>query len=140
MRTWACFVIACGLWPASALAEPLQAGLYEITVRVALPNLGDAIPATVQQRCLSESAIVDGSAFAVLSSNNPLQACPRSDNVATGDTVVFRIVCAGPNKASASATFETHHDRFHGHFAMNMGGKNMTMSEDQAGRWIGACP
>jgi hypothetical protein len=49
------------------------------------------------------------------------------------------IACAGPNRGSAVATFETKGTTYRGTIKMNMGGKNMTMSETQAGKRIGDC-
>jgi Protein of unknown function (DUF3617) len=123
-----------------AAAEPLQPGLYEIAVRLVMPNLGDAIQPATLRRCLPPAAIADGSAFAVLSSNNPLAACPRLDWKFKDGFTAFRIACEGPNMAKADASFEAAGDRFQGRFVMNMGGKNMTMTEYQLGRRIGNCP
>ena len=123
-----------------AQAQQLQPGLYEISVRVALPNLGDAIPATITQECFEAERLAGAAVFAVRSANNPLQTCPRSEIVRNGDTTTFDIACPGPNKAHASAVFTEGSNRFHGLFTMNMGGKNMTMTEMQDGRLIGACP
>jgi len=48
-------------------------------------------------------------------------------------------VCAGPNRGSAVAVFDTKQNTYQGTIRMNMGGKNMTMSETQAGKRIGDC-
>ncbi|HZF22834.1 MAG TPA: hypothetical protein VE030_05125, partial [Burkholderiales bacterium] len=43
----------------------------------------------------------------------------------------IRIACAGPNRGSAVAVFETTGSAYRGNIKMNMGGKNMSMSETQ---------
>jgi hypothetical protein len=43
------------------------------------------------------------------------------------------------NKRSAVAVFDTKATTYRGTIKMNMGGKNMTMSEAQAGKRIGDC-
>jgi len=43
----------------------------------------------------------------------------------------IRIACAGPNRGSAVAVFETTGSAYRGNIKMNMDGKNMTMSETQ---------
>lgn len=132
--------LACILPLSGHAAERLEPGLYEITVRVAMPNLGDAIPAVTHQRCVTATLMASGEAFQVLSNNNPLTTCPRVDLRTEAAVTTFRIVCPGPNKASAMAAFEAADGGFSGRFVMNMGGKNMTMSEAQVARRIGPCP
>jgi hypothetical protein len=121
-------------------AEPLRPGLYEIAVRVLMPNVGDAIGPTVEHRCLSNAAVAVGDTFSVMSKNNPLAACPRVAGASESQRITFQIVCEGPNMAKADASFDVFGDRFEGRIVMNMGGKNMTLSEHQVGRRIGDCP
>jgi hypothetical protein len=51
----------------------------------------------------------------------------------------FDILCEGRGAAWASAVYRLMPDAFEGRIAMVMGGKNMTMTEVQSGRRIGAC-
>ena len=68
------------------------------------------------------------------------QNCALLDYQVTADTAVYRIACQGPNKGSAVAVFDTTATTYRGSIKMNMGGKNMTMSETQIGKRIGECP
>lgn len=123
----------------SGAAEPLLTpGLYQVDVRIALPNVQDAATPLVLTRCVTPSDIQSGQAFFVLS-DNPLKNCPLIDYEDAGDTAIYRIECPGPNMGSAVGVFEITRAAYRGTIKMNMGGKNMTMSETQVGRRIGDC-
>jgi hypothetical protein len=113
--------------------------LYQVEVRIALPNVQDAAAPVVLTRCVSPADLKSGQAFFVLS-HNPLRNCDLLDYQVTGGAASYRIACPGPNKGSAVAVFETTAITYRGSIEMNMGGKNMTMSETQAGKRIGDCP
>jgi hypothetical protein len=81
---------------------------------------------------------VTGRAFFVFS-DTPLRACALHDYDARPEQVRYRIACAGPNAASASAEFELQHTHYHGTIHMQMGGKNMTLVETQHAVRVAAC-
>jgi hypothetical protein len=136
--------LAAGLvagWTAtgSSAADPSPTpGLYRVEVRISLPNVQDTADPLVLTRCVSAADLKSGQAFFVLS-DNPLKRCPLLDYQATADMATYRVACPGPNMGSAVAVFETTGTAYHGSIKMNMGGKNMTMSETQVGRRIGDC-
>jgi Protein of unknown function (DUF3617) len=122
----------------SSMAEPLTPGLYQVEVRISLPNVQDVAEPLVLTRCVSPADLESGQAFFVLS-DNPLKNCGLLEYQSSADTAIYRITCPGPNMGSAVAVFETSRTAYHGSIKMNMGGKNMTMSETQAGKRIGDC-
>jgi hypothetical protein len=123
-----------------AVAEtPLKPGLYDIELRVELPNLGDALPPKRIQRCMEKGEAASTGGFVVLMENNALANCPVSEQKSYGNRVTFQIVCPGGNSAKATAVFDLAGERFEGRITMNMGGKNMTMSEVQRGARVGDC-
>jgi hypothetical protein len=125
---------------ASVAADPLLApGLYRVEVRIALPNVQDAAAPFVVTRCVSPADLESGEAFSILS-KNPLRNCDLLNYQVTDGAVSYRIACPGPNKGSAVAVFKTTATTYRGSIQMNMGGKNMTMSETQAGTRMGNCP
>lgn len=125
--------------PRAAANSFLSPGLYQVEVRISLPNVRDAAAPLVVTRCVSPDDLKTGKAFSVLS-NNPLRKCELLDYKITDGAATYRIVCPGPNKGSAVAMFQTTGKTYGGSIKMNMGGKNMTMSETQAGKLIGDCP
>jgi uncharacterized protein DUF3617 len=128
-------LIATGSDAASPILTP---GLYQVEVRISLPNVQDTAAPIVLTRCVTPGDLTSGQAFFVLS-DNPLKNCALLDYQATADTAVYRVACAGPNKASAVAAFDTTDASYRGTIKMNMGAKNMTMSETQVGKRIGDC-
>jgi hypothetical protein len=116
----------------------LSPGLYRVEVRISLPNVQDVAAPLVVDRCIVRADVESGRAFLILS-DNPLKACDLVDYEATADTAIYRIACPGPNRGSAVGTFETSTTAYRGTIKMNMGGKNMTMSEVQVGRRVGEC-
>jgi hypothetical protein len=116
----------------------LTPGMYEVEVRISLPNVADTAPPMVTIRCLGANDLQSGQAFFVLS-DNPLKACNLLDYRINGGEAAYRIACAGPNRGSAVGLFDTTDTSYRGTISMNMGGKNMTMSETQIGRRIGDC-
>jgi len=116
----------------------LLPGLYQVEVRISLPNVAVAAPPLLANRCITPDDLKTGQAFFILS-DNPLQRCDLVDYQTTAAAALYRIVCAGPNRGSAVAVFDTKQNTYQGTIRMNMGGKNMTMSETQAGKRIGDC-
>ena len=123
---------------ADAGVPAVAPGLYDIEVRLGLPNVLEVGPPTKLRRCLTSADMESGQAFFVRS-ENPLRACALTDYAVTGTSVRYRIRCPGPNAASAEAEFETTTAGYRGAIRMVMGGKNMTMSETQIASRIGDC-
>lgn len=142
MRTLCAAVTAVAALAAtgSSAADPRPTpGLYQVEVRISLPNVQDTADPLILTRCVSPADLKSGQAFFVLS-DNPLKNCPLLDYQVTADTATYRVACPGPNMGSAVAVFETTGTTYRGSIKMNMGGKNMTMSETQVGKRIGDCP
>ena len=131
-------VAVLGATCADAAGPALSPGLYQVEVRISLPNVQDVAAPLVVNRCIVRADLESGQAFFVLS-ENPLKTCDLVDYEATADTAIYRIVCPGPNRGSAVGTFAATRETYRGTIKMNMGGKNMTMSEVQVGRRVGAC-
>ena len=133
-------LVLVGVLPAIGVEEPLAfaPGLYDVEVHLHLPYILEVAPPTRVTRCLTATAIASGRAFFVLS-ENPIKTCPLSDYRATATTARYRIRCPGPNAASAEGKFETTATGYYGTISMQMGGKNMTMSETQVAVRVGTC-
>ncbi|MDR4308236.1 DUF3617 family protein [Chelatococcus sambhunathii] len=123
----------CACAASASAQENIPSGAYEVTYSLELPHVAPT------QSNTAKVCVTENHAFPVLSANNPLARCPASDIRRQGREVSFRIVCAGPNAAKADALFDLRDDGFDGRIAMNMGGKNMTMTEVQHGRRVGDC-
>lgn len=135
-----CFLAA--LMPLSAISGEdavLKPGFYEVTVTLEMPNVVTGIGPGTVHRCVTAEDLRSGSAFGVLG-DNPIRSCPITDYSISASRALFRIGCPGPNTPSAVGAFDLAPASYHGVITMDMGGKNMTMSERQRGRRLGACP
>ncbi|WP_336488434.1 DUF3617 domain-containing protein [Methylobacterium nigriterrae] len=117
-----------------------ESGSYEVEVTLELPHLDDMTARKVTRLCLTSEAGANNHGIAVLSDNNPLSGCPISNRRRNDNELTFDIACAGRNAARATARYVLAPTAFRGRIAMQMGGKNMTMTEVQAGHRVGACP
>jgi hypothetical protein len=114
-------------------------GLYEITVTQELPNVAKAGEPVKAQACLTKKIIASGEAFHVRS-ENPLRECPLSDLRLNDDELLFRVICPQPNAPRAKAKFVNTKTGYDGAISIDMGGKNMTMTERHHAKRIGDCP
>ena len=131
-------LLAIQFAPSASAANGLEPGAYDIAVRLELPHVEDSGATRTTTLCIARDRPALG--LKVLSANNPLANCPASSIVATDAELTFEIACPGGNAAVASARYKLNGDRFQGRISMKMGGKNMTMTETQAGRRTGLCP
>ena len=136
-------VILAGLFSGAAAAEEtqplLQAGAYEVKVRLEIPNVVNWTADKTETICVSDVPIATRPPLPVLSDNNPFEDCPARNILRDGRTLSFEIVCEGLNMAKARAAYTLAADRFEGRIAIVLGAKNMTMTEVQTGRRIGVC-
>jgi hypothetical protein len=131
--------IAVLLMPVASASDTFpDPGLYRVEVRIALPNVQESAEPMIVTRCIDSTALKSGQAFFVLS-ENPLAHCDLLDYAVNRGTATYRIACPGPNRGRALAVFQTTHNAWRGSIEMNLGGKNMTMSETQSARRIGEC-
>ena len=125
------------LIPGNAAAAGLEPGAYEVTFRLEVPPVERyATDATVRV-CVRAGT----TSLPVLSANNPLRFCPAENVRVTGNRLGYDILCPGRrnDRSQAHAEFHLAAGGFTGRIAMVMGGKNMTFTEVQQGRRVGAC-
>ncbi len=142
-RSAACLALILAAAPscqAHAGEDLLAAGRYDVDVRLELPHVEDLNMKKTTAICLAPDGGDGSRGLTVLGDNNPLSRCPASNVRQDGSVLTFDIVCEGTNAARASASYTLSETAFRGRIAMKMGGKNMTMSETQVGRRVGACP
>jgi hypothetical protein len=133
------WVAICLFFTSSASTEEfvlLEPGEYEVHMKLELPYVEDMGVQRTTRICVTDRGT---HGIVVLSENNPLVYCPASNIRQNGDELTFDLICEGHNQAVAWARFELGPDRFIGVFDMKMGGKNMTMTERQTGKRVGAC-
>lgn len=135
-------LLAAGLPANSAHAgeavTELQAGAYGVDVRLELPNLQAWAARSTATICVPRPQ-GEGSFRCRSSARTTRLRVAASDITRHGDSLVFNVRCAGRGAARGHAVFTLAPDGFKGRILMIMGGKNMVMTEVQAGRRIGEC-
>ncbi len=142
-RTHFAAAAACALLASATAAEEatlLRPGIYEVVVNLDLPHLEGMGASKTATICVEEAGRNPTRGLVVLSENNPLGRCPASNVRSEGHDFKFEVHCAGKNAAEGFASYLLQPDSFDGRIDMKMGGKNMTMSETQKGKRVGACP
>lgn len=123
----------------AAAMQRLQSGNYEIVYRLELPHLERWAVAKTARICVSRTGSPDRGTLPVLSPNTPFAAC-TARNIRQGfKTLTYEIVCDGKDAPRARAVYTLTAGGFEGRVNMVLGAKNMTMTEVQSGRRIGAC-
>ena len=131
--------ILAGVAQADQPEAPLQDGSYEVKVRLELPNVVNWAAEKTTTICVADAEGTSDPPLPVLSDNNPIAACPAVNVRRDGAMLSFDIACPGRDGARAQAVYSLMPRGFKGRIAMVMGGKNMTMTEVQAGRRVGSC-
>jgi hypothetical protein len=132
-------VLAMAMSLAWAEGPVLQTGSYEITARLELPHLERWAVDKTSTLCLAGSPTGDELPIPIVSANNPFGKCSRANVTLDTPRLEYDIVCPGRGTAKGHAVYMLAFDKFHGRVAMVLGGKNMTMTEVQSARRIGAC-
>lgn len=121
-------------------AEPiLQTGSYEIRYSLELPHLERYAVTRTRSLCIDAHGLDAGIPLPVLGGNKAFDVC-SAENIQIKETSLsYRIVCKGRAAARAVASYDIRQNAFKGRVAMVLGAKNMTMTEVQTARRIGAC-
>jgi len=123
--------------------EPrLEPGRYAIRHRLELPHVERWAVERTDMACVPEPlgmGRLGGPMLPILSGNMPFRACTTKEWRLEGNRLDYDIACPGRGAAKAHATYVLSGDGFAARIFMTMGAKNMTMTEVQSGRRLGAC-
>jgi hypothetical protein len=126
---WLVLVLLAGM----ARADDGPAGLYAITARLELPHVERWAVDRTRVMCL------DGRLPVPVIAGVGLAGCAAARVRNDGERLGYAIVCPGRDAARAEARYRLGPEGFRGRIAIVMGAKNMTMTEVQTGRRLGAC-
>jgi hypothetical protein len=125
---------------ASAQTEPpLEPGSYEVAYRLELPHVERWAINRTTTICVLDRQEAGALPLPILSGNMPFAGCTSTNWLRDGVTLTYTILCEGRDAAKARAVYRLAPGTFHGRVFMVMGAKNMTMTEVQRGRRVGAC-
>jgi hypothetical protein len=131
--------MAVQVQPAYADGQLPQGGSYELTARLELPHLERWAVDKKTIICVPNSLKDDKLPIPIVSANNPFTQCSSANVAAEFPKLEYDIVCPGRGAAKGHAIYLLSGDNFSGRVAMVLGAKNMTMTEVQEARRIGAC-
>lgn len=134
MRIFLMLAICC--WSTVATAGDLRKGRYVVTVEPRIPNVDlrhSKMEVEVCWRGVGHTRMPLGPL-----GPGPLKSCPANARSTEGGIEVST-KCPGPNMGWALSRYRLTRDGFRGWVSMNMGGKNMTVTERQTGTWVGRC-
>jgi hypothetical protein len=126
------WLVVAVLLAGAARADGPAPGLYAITARLELPHVERWAVDRTQEVCLN------GLPVPVLSATG-LGGCAAAGVEVRDGRFSYSIVCPGRDGSRAAARYRLEPDGFRGRVAIVMGAKNMTMTEVQTGRRLGAC-
>jgi hypothetical protein len=128
--------LVAGLAPGLVTADGLPPGAYRVSVHIALPN--------VETRDYDFATIIcwhgtdDPEMPLGPLGPGPLAGCP-SEARETPEGIAVTTVCPGANAGFAKARYRRTDAGFTGRVDVNLGGKNMTLAEEQRAIKIGKC-
>jgi hypothetical protein len=126
---WLVMVLVAGM----ARADDGPAGLYAITARLELPHVERWAVDRTRVMCL------DGRLPVPVIAGAGLAGCAAARVRRDGERISYGVVCPGRDASRAEARYRLSPDGFRGRVAIVTGAKNMTMTEVQVGRRLGAC-
>ena len=129
-------LLACLAAPGAGAAGGLPEGAYRVAVHVAIPNVETRdydFETEICWRGAADPAMPLGPL-----GPGPLARCP-SHARDTAEGVTVATACEGANAGFATAAYRATPVGFSGEVAINLGGKNMTVSEVQRGTRTGSC-
>jgi hypothetical protein len=113
---------------ASAFADAVEPGRYEIVARTEMPHLEESLryATTRERRCLRGD---EPSAVFPILQHPSLEGCALGAARRRGDTVRYSLDCASAEVATGSARLDGSPGRIAGVLEVKMGGKNMTFAQ-----------
>ena len=118
---------------------PLEPGSYEIAYRLELPHVERWAINRKSTVCVPDRPEEGVAPLPILSGNMPFEGCTAAEILRDGASLSYTIQCEGRDAAKARAVYRISPNAFQGRIFMIMGAKNMTMTEVQLGRRVGAC-
>jgi hypothetical protein len=119
-------------------SDTLPARRYAITSEIGMPHLEENLryATTHEERCLTVSSLP--SAFSLLR-HAALAGCALQEDGRDGDTVAYRLVCAGGTETTGRATWVLGAHQLTGTLIVRLGGKNMTVYQRMTAKPRGQC-
>jgi hypothetical protein len=131
--------LVIGVAAAAGDATTMQPGSYEIQIETGMPNLDELQRGrSVVKQCFTRTDIESGQAYRG-PRGDQYANCKLMDYKSLNGEVSYHIVCPGSNAPSGYGAFTYTDTAFRGSVEMQMGGKNMTMTQKYTAKRVANC-
>ena len=127
---------------ATAVAEPMKPGLWEITVTNEMTGMPVKQPPVTTRQCYKPEDVKDPQRM-VPRQSDPKFKCDTKDYKMSGDTASWNLACNGQGMAmtgKGSMTMKAESYTGSSSMEMNVAGQNMKMAQTMNGKRVGECP
>ncbi len=131
---WAVIGAILALAPPTALAQQGSDDLWEVTAKMEMAGMPFAMPPQTSRVCVQKGKQTE--AMAPQDKN-----CRMQDLRQSGNRTTFQVVCEGKDRMTGTADFTHAVDSYQGimRFQGVMDGRQVDMTQNLAGRKVGAC-
>lgn len=141
MRIAALPVLAAALLASHAhgAATPnMKDGLWEITMKMEMAGMPQAMPPQVMQRCITKKDLEDPTK--AMPGNSPANGrCKMTDHKIQGNTATWNVACEDGTAGSGTATYSSTSYTSTNTITSKHGGATQTMTLHNSGRHLGDC-
>ena len=135
MRTSHVVAIAVLIGATAAIAQsPVRPGRWEVTMQMEMPGSPAKMPEMKSTQCVTPEQVKDP---ANSLPSGPGKDCKVSDYKQSGNTVTWKMTCAGAQPSTSTGELTFTDDTYTGAMKTNMAGNEMTMK--LAGKRLGDC-
>jgi len=141
MRITALPVLAAALLTShahGAAAPNMKDGLWEITMKMEMAGMPQAMPPQVMQQCITKKDLQDP-AKAVPGSSPRDGRCKMTDHKMQGNAATWNVVCEDGTTGSGTATYSSTSYTSANKITSKRGGETHTMTMHNSGRYLGDC-
>ena len=141
MRITALPVLAAALLAShayGAAAPDMKDGLWEITMKMEMASMPQAMPPQVMQRCFTKKDLQDPTS-AMAGSSAPDGRCKMTDYSMQSNTATWNIACEDGTTGSGTATYSSTSYTGTNRITSKRGGEAYTMTIHNSGRYLGDC-
>ena len=122
----------------SAQQSPMRPGRWQVTMQMQMPGMPMAMPAMTTNQCITQQMLEkDPTSGLPRGTQDPKSECKVSDHKVSGNTVTWKMACAGAQPMTGEGEMTFAQDSYTGTMRMNMAQGDMTMK--LGGKRTGDC-
>ena len=125
----------------AAAGPNMKPGLYEITVKMDMPGMPQAMPETKTQRCVTSKDMEDPRKIGPGDDARTKSTCEVANYRMQGNTATWSMACKGPEQmtGTGSVTYDANGYKGVNRMSMKQGKETLDMTMNYSGRYLGEC-